>query len=479
MPGKTVNGMLSLIALAPALFFFWASPAPASIITITTARNSVSLEQEEVRLQTLLERYGENQYFLNELGNISYRMGKLEKANALWAEAARNPNLPGPTVQLVFADLAANNLASAEKRLLELDSANSKDPHVHVAAAQLAMMKRQLDQAFSSLQTALKLSPELPVVLVSLGNWFELSGNDEKALELFDEAAQKDPRFTSPWLHQAMVHFRKGDVALAVDALHSAEESDVRQPLAESRVGELLLRKGDYFQARTWLSKALERNPDDHITRVLLGSVYQRVNRQDKAVAEYNKVLEKEEFVPALQSLAEIAYTEKKWEEASALYRRILAKNPDDIIACNNLAMLIVQTGENPLPPDEAVPGEVFSPENSGTARTEVPKPGSAAEAVMLIDRAMQNSANAPVMAQLRGTYGCVLWYAGRHELAETVLGEEVRGNGANQPWTRYCFARLLKDRGKQDLARENFEACLFLDKEFDRQDVIMRELGQ
>ena len=407
-----------------------------------------SLKSQEEKLRILVKESNGDPYLLRELGRVIYRRGDTDLAKQMWDRAAAaDPNFPKAEVELVFIAMANGDLAQAQQQLDRLNVASTKDAHVLIAAAELSMLRRDMQSANDLLLRAIDIAPQFWATHLTLGHFMEVSGDFETAQTFFEKVTELLPDRPNGWLRLAALHFRQGRVDEAFEAYRTAEKCKGRQPLAETRMGELYYLNNDHFAAYRFFNAAVRRNEEDPFPRLRLGQVLQRVGRTDEARVELEAILKTTEYPEALKSLAEMFFAQGEWKMASEYYRRALKVDPDDIVTCNNLAMLIVQ--------DQ----------------------GDAKDAVVLIERALQQSGNRQIPA-LKATQGCVLYCAGKVAEAEPMLAESVKIL-PNLPWVRYCYGNVLIARKKPAEARRQLEACLFLDPDFPRKPEVQELLSR
>jgi tetratricopeptide (TPR) repeat protein len=421
--------------------------AQASIDVPLKDLGEISLDEKQIQLEALLKQSGGDPYVLEELGRIAYQRSNVPLANELWTRAAQlQPNIARPEVQLVFADLAAGELDSAQKRLDQIGVARSTDPHVVIAAGELAMLRRDAKAANQLLQRALDMAPHYAATHSTLGYFMEISGQVESAQTFYQKVTELEPDRAPGWLRLAALHFRQNRAAQALAAYRRAEKCRGNQPLAETRLGEAYYLRGDLVSAHALFAAAVKRNENDPFPRLRVAQILERTGQTEASREQLDHILKSQEYPEALKLVAENELKAGNMEQALDYYRRRVKAMPEDWVAANNLALLIVQTK------------------------------GSADEAMALIDSAM--SSVPQQLPALQGTMGCALWYAGRIDEAEPMLQTAIAAL-PNNSWTRYCYGQVLLAQQRSAAAREQFEACRFLDPQFPRRDEVSQILAK
>jgi Flp pilus assembly protein TadD/Zn-dependent protease with chaperone function len=115
-------------------------------------------------------------------------------------------------------------------------------------------------------------------------------------------------------------------------------------------VGNVAVRSGKYALGLDAFQKALERVGDDSKQagdiELRLGETYRRMGKSEVAVSHLRRA---KELLPdndvTASTLALVLDSMGKVEEATREYRAVLARNPKNGVAMNNLAFLLVQNG--------------------------------------------------------------------------------------------------------------------------------------
>jgi tetratricopeptide (TPR) repeat protein len=445
MKYKTQSLGINCLAIAVALMTaVWdLSIAQASIEIPLRELGEVSLDEKQLRLEELLKQSGGDPYVLEELGRIAHQRANPTLAAELWNRAAKQePNIASAEVQLVFADIASGQLESAQKRLDRLKVASTTDPHVLIAAGELALLRRDAKTANQLLQRALDMAPHFAATHLTLGYFMEVSGQVDTARTFYQKVTELEPDRSPGWLRLAALHFRQNRATEALAAYRQAEKCRGNQPLAETRLGEAYYLRGDLVSSHLLFTAALKRNENDPFPRLRVAQILERTGQTEAFRKQLDQILHSQEYPEALKIAAENELKAGNLEQALDYYRRRLKALPDDWITANNLALLLVQTK------------------------------GSPQEALELSAKAA-NLARQPIPA-LQGTHGCALWYAGRIDDAEPLLQQAIAAL-PNNSWTRYCFAQVLLAQRRPAEAQQQFKACQFLDPAFQRRD----EVGQ
>lgn len=174
----------------------------------------------------------------------------------------------------------------------------------------------------------------------------EQPNKEKDALKLLDEAAAIDPN--NP---QAMVFKAAYLIKLQryPEALKLADTTDTQFP--KLTLGKLL--KGDVYLAEKKLDKALEVyqkayqiQPNDKVLFVIVDLMTAQ-KKTPEAIKLLNKELEKNNKNGAIHfKLATVYQQQNDSKQAETHYKAILAEQPDNVLALNNLAFLYSQKND-------------------------------------------------------------------------------------------------------------------------------------
>jgi tetratricopeptide (TPR) repeat protein len=210
----------------------------------------------------------------------------------------------------------------------------------------------------------------------------------------------------------------QGELLLQGKQLQQAEASfnralelDKQNVHALTRLGQLQLERGQYDQAALSFQRALEINPNDSGVRVTLGTVYEK---------------------------------QGDWQKAEDIYRRVLADQPDNALAANNLAYLLLQHG------------------------------GSATMALTLAQTGRRGLPNMPNSAD---TLGWAYYNNGVYSVAAPLFEDAIKQVPANQTY-RYHLGLTYQKLNDPKRAKSELEQAIALDPKSPVADQARKALG-
>lgn len=144
--------------------------------------------------------------------------------------------------------------------------------------------------------------------------------------------------------------------------LEKIKEKDEPKGLSEEsreifKEANSLYEQGNYAGAIALFNQFIEKNPSLYLVRLNVGNCYRELKEYDKALAEYNAVLEKlnsekpdpkinENMAKALASIGEIYIIQNNYERAQEYLKKAVDIFPNDQALAYNVAEIFFQAGQ-------------------------------------------------------------------------------------------------------------------------------------
>ncbi len=247
---------------------------------------------------------------------------------------------------LAYAYAGLGDLESSEK---ELETVVSQDPSAMTAALNLVRLKvRKRD--LPAAEEVLKRAAQQPAgisALVSLGNFYTVTGRNQDAENAYREALKREPKSTA-------AQYPLARLMLLTDRMPAAEQiyrtiaASAEKPGDRGAFARFLMGTGQMDKGITELEQIVKRYPDDRLNRGLLATAYVQSGKSNQAIALVDDLLKKNsKDQEALLVRARINLTVSKPQEAAADLREVIRVQPDSSAAHFYLGLALQAQGAN------------------------------------------------------------------------------------------------------------------------------------
>jgi tetratricopeptide (TPR) repeat protein len=261
---------------------------------------------------------------------------------------------------------------------------------------ELRLAQSRLEDAENLFRQALTLNPDLLEALRGMVQVFLLKNKPAEALDFVQKQVARQPNSSSLYLLQAEVLRQTKQTDQAQSSLSRAVELDNKNVDALSLLAQLEAESGQYDQAIVNYQRAIVAAPTDTRFYIALGSVYQLMGN---------------------------------WQQAEATYQKALAIQPDNALAANNLAYLLLEHGGDPN----------VALSLAQTARKGLPK--------------LPNSAD---------TLGWAYYHNGAYSVAAPLIEDAVKNVPKNQAY-RYHLGLTYQKLNDSSRAKVELEKAIAL----------------
>jgi putative PEP-CTERM system TPR-repeat lipoprotein len=387
-----------------------------------------------------------------------------KRYEAMIAKDERNDQL-----YLALADLQVRTGADPKaigETLQRAVAANGQSVPARLALINFHLRNKDSKAALTAAQSAVAAMPSDPRILEATGVAYEAAGETQQAIDTFNKLASLQPASPQPLIRLAGLYARQKDTSKAIDALRRAQKlapnsRDVvpqlvqvymagNQPaeaLKEARAlqksepkfaggyaleGDVLAAQRKFAEAEKPYREALKLEPKADGVAIRLHRVLAESGKAAEADTLAKSWLAENPKNQAMRLyLGERELAAKNYKAAAVHYQALIAIEPNNAVALNNLAWIGGETGD--------------------------PKAlGYAERAVKL----------APNSAAVLDTYGSLLVKKG-----ETAKGLEYMARATQVAAGRYDlrlnYARALIGAGQKDAARKELEALQAVPEDF------------
>jgi len=296
-----VNRLLvpAVIVLMGSVFYFGNIPGIS-----TSTKMIEALSERDITNKTALFREASN---YNSLGS--------QEASEQLIQAAISANrsdVPIENKQAIFT--------LAEKEMEEQLKRDPNDARHYVFLGSLYEQFGQLEKSKEVIIKALELSPNKQRILFQLAFSYLNEGNNSKALETFERAYKSAPQSDESRIYYAAVAIYSGKDDLSDGLLEETKKRLIEQGLSDVIDNELLLRAyaetGQIDKVLEIWDYRVEKSPNDINIHLSRAATLVRLNRNEEAISEIQKVIQIE---PQFKAQGELFIVEIRAGRGEAL----------------------------------------------------------------------------------------------------------------------------------------------------------------
>jgi len=285
-----------------------------------------------------------------QFGLALSQTGDMDHAATEWREAVRlRPDMIEPHRMLAVYSAQKGDLRTLQETASKMIGLQPAAADGYTLRAAALMGQKQFSGAEQDARKAIEIAPQAAAGYVQMGNltalqqkfsqaesWYRqalsrdkdsldaLHGlttiyfsqkQPDKALAAVNQQLLQSPNNSSFYSLLGLVQSNKEDSASAIAAYKKALELDKNNSDASLKLARLQAKSGALDDALATCNSGIQNNPKEFSFYMMMGSVYERKNDLSKAQSSYEKALQ---------------------------------VKPDDPLASNNLAYILLETNSNP-----------------------------------------------------------------------------------------------------------------------------------
>jgi len=421
-------------------------------------RGQILLRQEKPNdavtvLQTAIKNDPTNGVAHYHLGIALNQQGNLLQGENEWREAVRlRPDLLEAHLALAQASLRRGDMAALEQSANQVINLRPASADGYLLRAAASMNRRQFAKAEADIRQAMTLAPQNPAPVAQMGNLNLIQKNFTEAVKWFQQGLDHDPHSVDSLngLMNAYLAQKQTDQAIAA-ATQQIEKVPDSSAFYDLLGTALFNNKKDPVAAETAFRKSLDLDPNNTDALVKLGQILVSKGSVDEAMARYQQAAQQNPKQAGFYILmGQLCESKQDLAKAKQMYQKALEIRPNSALAANNLAYLMVQTGDNL---DTAL-------SLAQTAR-----------------RGMSESPNAA------DTLGWVYYQKGIYRSAADLFEESLRlAQKAGQPdnaTMHYHLGLAYNKTGEFALAKQHLQRVLKIQPEYRDASEVKKLLGQ
>lgn len=281
-------------------------------------------------------------------GRLLFEHGLAEPACTFLSTADRlEPGQSKVALRRAAACLAGKNLEAARAALAGVAGKSQSSIEFHSLSAKLQLASGQKQVAIEEMESAVRLQPDDPRLLLELGRFYQKAGNQQKALETLQKAAALDPKLPDIPYSMAVSYITADDDTNAVQMLERTLRIDPRFDRALFLLGSIHLWRQRLDAADQALAEALRVAPKNPFYHCFMGMLRASQTRPADAETEFRQAiaLDASYALPHFH-LGRTLAREGKQAEAQSEFERALALEPELPEAYYELGLLLRKRGQ-------------------------------------------------------------------------------------------------------------------------------------
>jgi tetratricopeptide (TPR) repeat protein len=356
-------------------------PAPRAALSNLYSAQGQTAQAEQV-LTDAKNQLSSNPAAYRMLGDSYIGRGQMDKSLTEFASlSAKYPN--DLSVQKTYVQLLILNNRLDEAMALgdAILKKNPQDSEALILKGQIQLRQRKVDDAFTTLQSAVKIAPDnalghfhLGLALAERGSaeqaekeWREAvrlrSGLPEAWLALSKSSLQKSdwknleetsnqlkkysPNAADGYLYHATARMNQGDPLGAEADLMNLQRIAPHSPMYSVKMGELRLAQRRLGDAEAMFRQALSRDPDSLEAVRGLVQIDQLTNKRAEALSFVQQQIKRNPNSPVLlQMQGELQMQAKQLQEAEVSLNRVLELDKNSVSAMVLLAQLQIANSQ-------------------------------------------------------------------------------------------------------------------------------------
>lgn len=380
-------------------------------------------------LQSVLHAAPENAFAHYQMGLALQQKGKTQEAQTELREAVRY----SPPLFEAWRALGENAVQRADWEGLhniavELKKTAPRSPEGYLFDATARMNQDDAASAEDDLTRLITIAPDRALGYVKLGQLRVIQKKLDEAEKLFRQGMSREPDSLEALEGLTDVAFRKNKPADGLQLIQTAIDKSPNNSKLYGLQAQALVRNKQQHEAEQALERATLLDSQNVSAIVLLAELQAERGARDQAIASYQRAIGLSPNAVSVQvALGGLYESFGNWQTAQALYQKVLAAQPDNPVAANNLAYILLEHG------------------------------GSANVALSLAQVARRAMPTSPNTAD---TLGWAYYQNGAYSVAQPLLEEAVKKTSDNTAY-RYHLGVTYQKLKDNERARAEFEKVI------------------
>jgi cellulose synthase operon protein C len=308
------------------------------------------LEEAISALQAALKSDPDNGVGHYQLGLAFDQQGNLSRAETEWRDAVRlKPDLMEAQRALAAVSIRKSDWGSLNQISSTIITAQPTTPDGYALRSIAEINTRQVLKAEQDINKAIEVAPQSPIGYVQLGNLRLMQKQFNDAAKAYQKALDADPSNSDALSGLMNTYLLQKQVDKAIEAADTQIAKVPNSSAFYDLLGTALFNnKKDYKAAEAALRKAAELDKKNSDALLKLGQALRAQGSVDQAIATFQQsIKDNPGEISFYILLGELYEGQQNWDGAKGMYQKALQIQPDNPVASNNLAYVMLQTGGN------------------------------------------------------------------------------------------------------------------------------------
>ena len=255
---------------------------------------------------------------------------------------AQDPDFPELHARLSLTYFESGDADEALRQAKTALAENPNNAVAHVNAGAALQALQHFDAAKAEYQKSIQCKPDYVLAYVNLGGLLDQLKDFDGAIEQDKKALALDPGDIRARYDLGISYANKGDLVSAIREYREVKLRDPQNLEARQNLGATLMQT-DPGAAITEFHELAVIAPTWPLCHQCLGSAYLRTGRFDEAEKEYRLAIQQNPgSTGPLNGLGTTLETEKKYDEALALYQQAQELDSNDAVAYRDAGRVLV-----------------------------------------------------------------------------------------------------------------------------------------
>lgn len=404
-------------------------------------------------LQTVIKNAPQNSEAHYVLGVGFEKLGNLERAKSEWREAVRlRPDLLDAQRALAGAAMRQGDTGALEEAATQISSLQPTSPDGYALRALANINRQHYAEAEKDIRKAIDVAPQDSFGYVQMGNLRFAQKQYTESEKAYQQALELNPNSKDALRGLMSTYIAQRQIDKAVAAANAQIAKSPNNSGFYDLLGTVLFHnKKDMNGAEAAFEKsaALDRNNTDALLK--LAQVQATQGLVDQALATcQNSLKDHPREAGFYVAMGELYESRQDWSKATDAYQRVLEIKPEDAMASNHLASVMVESG------------------------------GNLDVALSLAQTARRSMPDSPYAAD---TLGWIFYQKGAYksaiDLFQEALKLSAKSNAPDNPAIHYHLGLAYQKTDQPGLARQQLERVLKIDPNYSGAADVKKLLAQ